>query len=164
MEFSLAGVSGSILSAFLVLNSDPSPNNTLETTFFHVTEDEDGVITANDFQSAAASTGIVQTAVLVPAEYSYDVTSFVTQDRIAGFSYSSYQGRVDEAADVVFRRGLEYLSNAPTSGMMSPRLVIETAPVPEPSSVLLFAGGITLLLAGRLKFRTLQHLRDNRYG
>jgi hypothetical protein len=151
MEFSLAGVSLPIVSAFLVLNSDPSPNNTLDTTFFHVTTDEDGVITADDFQSAAASTGIVQSAVLAPAEYSYDVTTFVRNDLMAGFLFTSYQGRVDEGAGIAFLRGLEYASNA-VAADLRPRLLIETAEIPEPGTSLLLCLGAGLALAGR-RFR-----------
>lgn len=151
MEFSLAGVSLPIVSAFLVLNSDPSPNNTLDTTFFHVTTDEDGVITADDFQSAAVSTGIVQSAVQAPAEYSYDVTTFVRNDLMAGFLFTSYQGRVDENAGIAFLRGLEYASNAAAADLR-PRLVIETAEIPEPGTSLLLCLGAGLAFAGR-RFR-----------
>lgn len=148
MEFSLASVSLPIVSAFLVLNSDPSSNNTLDTTFFHVITDEDGVITADDFQSSAVSTGIVQSAVLAPAQYSYDVTTFVRNDLLAGFLFTSYQGRVDENAGIDFLRGLEYASNAAASDLR-PQLIIETAEIPEPATSWLLCLGAGLALAAR---------------
>lgn len=150
LEFSLAGITSPITSAFLVLNSDPEPNQTLPTSFFHVTGDEDGVITASDFQSPAVVTGIVQNPVAAPATHSYDVTAFVMQDLTNGFDYSSFQGRVsDEAADTVFRQGIEYFSlaldvAANNDPALRPRLVIEYADtvVPEPATIVFLASGL----------------------
>ena len=152
MEFDLTGVSQPIATAFLVLNSDFETNQTLDTEFFHVTADEDGVITANDFQSAVEPTGIVQPPILANETHMYDVTSFVVQDVLAGFTYTSYQGRVDEDADTKFRRGVEYFSLSLDPAInddpaLHPRLVITF--VPEPSSMLMLGGAIALLALRR---------------
>jgi hypothetical protein len=153
MEFSLAGLTSPIMTAFLVLNSDPSPNNTLPTTFYHVTNDEDGVINASDFQSPAVSTGIVQNPVALPATHSYDVTSFVQQDLTNGFNYSSFQGRVsDENADTAFRLALEYFSmaldvSANNDPALRPRLVVTTAEIPEPATFVIMGSGLLGLAA-----------------
>jgi hypothetical protein len=149
LEFSLAGVMSPITSAFLVLDSEPSANNTLETTFFHVTTDEEGVVTSDDFQSAAVTTGIVQSVIFPAATYQYDMTSFVQQDLLAGNAYSSYQGRVNEAAGDTFLRGMEFYSAAPANGDLRPRLIIETSEIPEPSTALLLLAGLTLFAVKR---------------
>ncbi len=156
MEFSLAGITAPIASAFLVLNSDFESNQTLNTELFHVTTDEEGDVSVNDFQSAAVATGIVQPPVLANQTHMYDVTSFVQLDLLAGFSYTSFQGRVDEEADTVFRRGVEFFSLALDPAInddpaLRPRLVVTV--VPEPATILMFSAGIALLLVARHKTR-----------
>jgi hypothetical protein len=156
MEFSLAGITAPIASAFLVLNSDFETNQTLDTEFFHVTTDEEGDVSVNDFQSAAVATGIVQPPVLANQTHMYDVTSFVQLDVMAGFSYTSFQGRVDEDADTVFRRGVEFFSLALDPAInddpaLRPRLVVNF--VPEPKTMWMFGAGLAALLALRHKSR-----------
>jgi len=156
MEFSLAGITTPIASAFLVLNSDFAANQTLDTEFFRVTTDEEGDVSVNDFQSAAVATGIVQAPVLADQTHMYDVTSFVQSDLLAGFSYTSFQGRVDESADTVFRRGVEFFSLAldPAGNedpALRPRLVVEF--VPEPATIGMFGAGLAVLVGLRHKSR-----------
>jgi hypothetical protein len=152
-EFSLASLVGqTVSSAFLVLNSEFAANQTLDTFFFHVTSDEEGNVTTNDFQSPVEPTGLVQPPVLANGTHMYDVTSFLKADLLAGFAFTSYQGRVNELADTKFRRGVEFFSMAlePTvndNPALRPRLVVEFAAVPEPSSVLLFSSAAAALVA-----------------
>jgi hypothetical protein len=154
-EFNLAAIMGQpVTSAFLVLNSDQAPNQTLDTVFYHVTTDEEGNVTVDDFQSAAAATGIVQPPVGADATHMYDVTAYVQQDLLAGFGFSSYQGRVDEAADVVFRRGVEYFSLALDPAVndnpaMRPRLVVTYSEIPEPGTALLVCCGAAIVAGVR---------------
>jgi hypothetical protein len=157
-EFSLAAIGGlPISSAFLVLNTDFDTNQTLNTSFYHVTTDEEGDVTVDDFQSDVAATGIVQPPVAADATHMYDVTAFVQQDVLAGLAFTSYQGRVNEAADTVFRRGVEYFSLALDPAVndnpaLRPRLVVTYSQVPEPSAMLLVASGALALVAGRRRW------------
>lgn len=156
MEFSLASITEPIFSAFLVLNSDFETNQTLNTEFFHVTTNEEGDVSVNDFQSAAIATGIIQAPVAANQTHMYDVTSFVQSDVLAGFSYTSFQGRVDETADTVFRRGVEFFSLALDPAInddpaLRPRLVVTV--VPEPTTIWMLGAGLAVLLTARHKFR-----------
>jgi len=159
-EFSLGSIAGlPVTSAFLVLNSDYAPHQTLNTMFYHVTTDEEGSVTVNDFQSTVAATGIVQPPVGADATHMYDVTAYVQQDLLAGFGFTSYQGRVDEAADTVFRRGVEYFSLALDPAVNSdpalrPRLVVTYAEIPEPATApLVCCGVMAFALARRFRSR-----------
>ena len=153
-EFDLAAVMGPVTSAFLILNADFAPNQTLDTFFFHVTTDEEGVVTVDDFQSTANPTGIVQSPVAADGTQMYDVTSFVQQDLTSGFAFTSYQGRVDEDADTVFRRGVEYFSLALDPAInddpaLRPRLEVTFGEIPEPSTILMLGSGFAFLIAMR---------------
>ena len=81
------------------------------------------------------------------------MTSFVQQDVVNGFSYSSFQGRVsDENADTVFRLGIQYFSLALDPAVnddpsLRPRLVVTYSQVPEPSTFVVLASGLLALMA-----------------
>lgn len=155
MEFSLGSLSGFVVTnAMLILHSEFAPNQTLDTFFYHVTTDEEGNITANDFQSAAVDTGIVQSPVMANAVHSYDVTTFVQQDLLAGFAFTSFQGRVDETASMSFARGVEFYSLAAMNDpALYPRLEVTYQPIPEPATTLLVCSGLAFVLAASRRFR-----------
>ena len=131
---------------------------TLDTFFYHLTTDEEGDVTVDDYQSTVEPTGLVQSPVAADATHMYDVTSFVQQDVMAGFAFTSYQGRVDEAADTEFRRGVEYFSLALDPAVnddpaLRPRLVMNYADIPEPATVVMLGCGLAILAVTRRRLQ-----------
>lgn len=130
----------SITGAEIRLYTQRGTVDSLNTSFYHLTEDQDGLLTNSDFQSLATPLPVVMPVVSGFGVFSFDVTSLLQQDFADGNSYFSIQGRVDESlSGQGFRRGLQVYSTA-NSALQSPELVVNA--IPEPTTFALLSAAV----------------------
>lgn len=117
-----------IQSATVRLHTDKGPVDSLDTTFYHVKDDQDGLLNDDDFEALTEPIpGVAMPVVAGQNIFAFDVTDFLRGDLDGGNSYFSIQGRVDESlAGSGNKRGLRVYSTA-TSNLdeLHPQLVID---------------------------------------
>ncbi|HEX6199194.1 MAG TPA: hypothetical protein VF150_02935, partial [Thermoanaerobaculia bacterium] len=133
------GLAGQLQSAEVVLSTHRGTTDSLDTSFFWVGEDGDGLLTDADFEAAAEPVpGAVMPvppgmAVGADGSFSFSVLAQLTAALQNGFGTFSIQGRVDEAL-VGPARGLEVRTTAAgnLSSFLEPQLSLATPGVTPP--------------------------------
>lgn len=151
-----AGLAGQLESAEVVLHTHRGTIDSLDTFFWSVGADGDGLLTDSDFEASAEQ--IPGVAMPVPSTtelpigadgtFSFSVLGALTTALDAGFDYFSIQGRVDEGLAGP-ARGLEVRTSAAgnLSGFLEPQLSLATPGVTPPLEYTI----LTLPATGTLK-------------
>lgn len=140
----LRSLATSLTSAEVLLHTNKGTVDSLDTTFFVGTTDQDGLLTDGDFQAPA--TAISGVTMPVPAgppgtegTFSFDVLDEVrVAARNESIAFFSIQGRVDEGlAGGGFARGLQVYTTASgnLSSFLEPQLALATPGVTAPPLV-----------------------------
>lgn len=133
------GLAGQLESAEVILSTHRGTTDSLDTFFFWVAEDGDGLLTDSDFEATAEQVpGVVMPvppgmAVGADGSFSFSVLGPLASALDSGFGVFSIQGRVDESL-VGPARGLEVRTTAAgnLSSFLEPRLSLATPGVTPP--------------------------------
>ncbi len=129
-EWDITELSTEAITAFVTFFTQKGSIDSLDTSFFVGTDDQDGLLTDSDF--AAPAMGLPGVLMPVPdgaptgiGSFTFDVTSSLNAAVAQGFSFFSIQGRVDERlAGGGPQRGLQVRSTATSNLGSTPTLSV----------------------------------------